>query len=53
MRSAVITVMSVESFLADAADLARILTAVNTAYGWWRKKCGAKGRQEQPPDEQL
>lgn len=53
MRSAVITVMSVKSFLANAADLAGILTALAAAYGWWRKKRGAKGQQEQPSDEQL
>ena len=51
MRSAVITGMSVETFLANAADLAGILTALAAAYGWWRKKHGAKGQQGQPPGE--
>jgi len=44
--------MSIETILTDATDLAVIMPALATAYGWWRKKHRAKGHQEQPPGEQ-
>jgi hypothetical protein len=44
--------MSLETYLANASEIAGILTALATAYGWWRKKPGAKSHQGQPPDEQ-
>ncbi len=37
--------MNVETILADASELAGILTALAAAYGWWRKKRDAKGQQ--------